>query len=75
MVTKPIVKTLSDHISLMALANVDDLATVLAWMAAGRVRAVYDRRGTLAEAAELFRYLGTGRTRGKNVVTFPDTLP
>lgn len=61
-------------VSLMALANAEDLATILGWMAAGRVRAVHDRRGTLAEAPELMRYLGTGRTRGKSVVTFPENV-
>lgn len=59
-------------VSLMALSNAADLTTILGWMAAGRVRAVYDRRGTLADVPELVRHLGTRRARGKNVVTFPE---
>ena len=49
--------------------NATDLAAVAALMVEGKVRPVIDRRHTLDEVQEAVRYLGTGRVRGKIVVT------
>jgi len=56
-------------VPLMAMPNVADLADVAARVEAGTLRVVVDRRYRLDEVPEALRYLGTGRSRGKSVVT------
>lgn len=46
-----------------------DLVAVAELVAQGKVRAVIDRRHALGEVQEAVRYLGSGRVRGKIVVT------
>jgi NADPH:quinone reductase-like Zn-dependent oxidoreductase len=52
----------------MAKVNPNDLAFVGGLLANGRLRAVIDRRYTLAEVPEAMRYQGTWHARGKLVV-------
>jgi NADPH:quinone reductase-like Zn-dependent oxidoreductase len=47
----------------------EDLVFLNGLLEAGRVVPVIDKRYPLREAAEAFRYLGTGHARGKVVVT------
>lgn len=56
-------------VPLMATPNVVDLADVAARVEAGTLRVIVDRRYRLDEVPEALRYLGTGRSRGKSVVT------
>lgn len=56
-------------VPLMAMPNAADLADVAARVASGTLRVVIDRRYGIDEVPEALRYLGTGRTRGKSVVT------
>ncbi len=46
-----------------------DLAYMKELLEAGKVVPVIDRRYTLSEVAEAFRYLGEGHARGKVVIT------
>ncbi len=55
-------------VPLMAKPSKDDLTTVAAWMEAGTVRAVLDRRYTLEDGPEALRYLGAGHSVGKSVI-------
>lgn len=48
-----------------------DMETLRDLLAAGKLRPVIDRRFTLAETAEAFRYMGDGHPQGKVVVTVP----
>jgi NADPH:quinone reductase-like Zn-dependent oxidoreductase len=56
------------QVTLFAEANRADLAILRDMFEAGTLRAVIDRRFTLAEVPEAIEYLEQGRTRGKNVV-------
>jgi NADPH:quinone reductase-like Zn-dependent oxidoreductase len=67
-------KMLSPFVSqkfLMILAdlNPQDLAALGTLMQSGKLTPVIDRRYTLSEAPEAFRYLETGHARGKVVLT------
>jgi NADPH:quinone reductase-like Zn-dependent oxidoreductase len=52
-------------VNFVAKINSDDLAIMGELMAAGKVRAVIDRRYDLSQAADALRYLGTTHARGK----------
>jgi NADPH:quinone reductase-like Zn-dependent oxidoreductase len=58
--------------SFIAKITPDDLATLAAMVAAGTVRPVVDRF-PMTEAADAFRALGAGHSRGKNVFYWPQT--
>jgi NADPH:quinone reductase-like Zn-dependent oxidoreductase len=61
----------SQHFGFMLSAlNSADLATLGGMMADGKIKAVIDRTYRISELPEAIRYLETGRTRGKVVVTF-----
>jgi NADPH:quinone reductase-like Zn-dependent oxidoreductase len=53
----------------IAKVNQEDLTTLGQLMAAGKVRPVIDRRYSLSEAPEAFRYMEAGHARGKVIVT------
>jgi NADPH:quinone reductase-like Zn-dependent oxidoreductase len=53
----------------VAKFNPEDLETLRAWLEAGTVRPVVDRRYTLSEVADAFRYMGEGHAQGKVVIT------
>lgn len=53
----------------IAKVNESDLITVSELMAAGKVTPVIDKRYRLSEAREAFRYMETGRARGKVIIT------
>lgn len=57
------------HFSMM-LASIEprDLEQLAAWIVAGRLRPVIDRRYTLREVPDALRYLETGRARGKVII-------
>ena len=50
-------------------ANQTDLVCLKEWIEVGKVKPVVDKCYPLTEAAEAFRYLGTGHARGKVVIT------
>jgi len=52
-----------------AKANQGDLVTLKGLLEARKVVPVIDKRYSLSEAAEAFRYLGAGHARGKVVIT------
>ncbi|MES2640214.1 MAG: NAD(P)-dependent alcohol dehydrogenase [Myxococcota bacterium] len=56
-------------VPLVARPDPADLLALRAFVEAGQVKPVVDRRYTLAEVPEAMRYLGQGRTRGKSVIT------
>lgn len=56
----------------IAKGKKEDLAMLGDLMAAGKIKAVIDRRYCLSEAAEAFRYIVEGHARGKVVITFED---
>lgn len=49
--------------------SADDLVILTEWIEAGKVNPVIDRRYSLSEVPEAFRYFGEGRHRGKIVIT------
>jgi NADPH:quinone reductase-like Zn-dependent oxidoreductase len=51
--------------SVLARINSDDLITLGAWVAEGKLRPVLDRRYALAQTAEAVRYVETCHARGK----------
>ena len=53
----------------LADLNPQDLAALGTLMHSGKLSPVIDRRYTLSEAPEAFRYLETGHARGKVVLT------
>jgi NADPH:quinone reductase-like Zn-dependent oxidoreductase len=53
----------------LAKINKGDLTTLGEWIAAGKVTPVIDRRYSLREVPEAFRYLEEGHARGKVVIT------
>jgi len=55
---------------ILSALNSEDLATLAGMMADGKIRSVIDRTYKISELPEAIRYLETGRTRGKVVVTF-----
>ncbi len=61
--------TRQPFVPLMATPNPADLAAVAELVASGAVRPVIDRRFPLGEAADAMRYLGSGRVRGKCLLT------
>jgi NADPH:quinone reductase-like Zn-dependent oxidoreductase len=54
---------------LTTVENEADLAVVKGFVEAGSVRPIIDRTYPLSQAAEAIRYVETGHTRGKTVVT------
>jgi NADPH:quinone reductase-like Zn-dependent oxidoreductase len=56
-------------VNFIAKIRSEDLAVMGELMAAGKVRAVIDRRYDLSQAADALRYLGTTHARGKIVIT------
>jgi len=56
------------QLTLFAESNQADLETLRDLLEAGSLRAVIDRRFSLAEVPDAIDYLEQGRTRGKNVV-------
>jgi NADPH:quinone reductase-like Zn-dependent oxidoreductase len=61
----------SQHFGFMLSAmNPQDLATVAAMMADGKIKSIIDRTYPISELPEAIRYIETGRARGKVVVTF-----
>lgn len=52
-------------------ASQEDLAAVAGLLESGKIRTVVDRRYPLAEAQEAFRYLESGRARGKVIIDVP----
>jgi NADPH:quinone reductase-like Zn-dependent oxidoreductase len=61
----------SQHFGFMLSAlNTDDLTTLGGMMADGKIKAVIDRTYKISELPEAIRYIETGRTRGKVIVTF-----
>jgi NADPH:quinone reductase-like Zn-dependent oxidoreductase len=56
----------------IAKVNPEDLSILSDLMAAGKIKAVIDRRYRLSEAAEAFRYMEEGHARGKVVITIED---
>lgn len=61
------------QVTLFAESNREDLAILRDMLEAGSLRAVIDRRFSLAEVPEAIEYLEQGRTRGKNVVLIDST--
>jgi NADPH:quinone reductase-like Zn-dependent oxidoreductase len=55
----------------VAKFNKADMEALRDLLAAGKLRPVIDRRFTLAETAEAFRYMGDGHPQGKVAVTVP----
>jgi NADPH:quinone reductase-like Zn-dependent oxidoreductase len=53
---------------MLASLEADDLEFLAQQLAAGSLRAVIDRRYSLAELPEAMRYLETGRVRGKVLI-------
>jgi NADPH:quinone reductase-like Zn-dependent oxidoreductase len=53
----------------VAKFNQEDLETLRAWLEAGTVKPVVDRRYALSEIADAFRYMGEGHAQGKVVIT------
>jgi NADPH:quinone reductase-like Zn-dependent oxidoreductase len=53
----------------VAKTNRADLETMIELIGAGKVKPVIDRRFALQEVPEAMRYVGTGRARGKVVIT------
>jgi NADPH:quinone reductase-like Zn-dependent oxidoreductase len=53
----------------IARINKEDLTTVGEFMASGRVTPVIDRRYSLTEVREAFRYVEKGHARGKVIIT------
>ena len=52
----------------IARMNKEDLTTVGEFMAAGKATPVIDKRYTLSETSEAFRYMEKGHARGKVVI-------
>ena len=52
----------------IARANPEDLATIRELMASGKVTPVIDRRYSLRETREAFRYMEEGHARGKVIL-------
>jgi NADPH:quinone reductase-like Zn-dependent oxidoreductase len=61
------------QVTLFAESNREDLAILRDMLEAGSLRAVIDRRFSLAEVPQAIDYLEQGRTRGKNVVLIDST--
>lgn len=59
--------------SMLASIEAEDLEFLAQQLAAGKLRAVIDRRYPLAELPEAMRYLETGRVRGKLLLDLGDT--
>lgn len=59
------------RITLMARVNHEDLVALKDLVDAGKLTPVIDRTYPLSEVAEAFRYFGTGRVRGKVVISIP----
>jgi NADPH:quinone reductase-like Zn-dependent oxidoreductase len=55
---------------MMSALKPEDLATLAAWMAEGKIKSVIDRTYKFSEVPEAIRYVETGRARGKVVVRF-----
>jgi len=55
---------------MLSSLNPEDLATLAGMMADGKIKSVIDRTYKISELPEAIRYLETGRTRGKVIVTF-----
>ena len=55
-------------ISLLAKLNPQDLNTIAAHIAEGRVTPVIDRRYSLSEVPDAVLYLGKGHARGKVII-------
>ena len=55
--------------TLMTSENAEDLIVLTELIESGTVTPVIDRTYPLSEAAEAIRYVETGHTRGKTVVT------
>jgi NADPH:quinone reductase-like Zn-dependent oxidoreductase len=49
--------------------NQEDLVVMKELLEAGKVAPVIDKRFTLSEISEAFRYLGAGHAKGKVVIT------
>jgi NADPH:quinone reductase-like Zn-dependent oxidoreductase len=49
--------------------NTDDMAYMVELCSTGKVRPVIDRRYSLSEVPEAFRYLGDGHAKGKVIIT------
>ena len=56
----------------IAKGRKEDLTMLGDLMAAGKIKAVIDRRYRLSNAAEAFRYMEEGHARGKVIITFED---
>jgi NADPH:quinone reductase-like Zn-dependent oxidoreductase len=73
MVVGPLISLFSDRWSGLMLwwkpFDRDDLATLTALIAAGKVRPVIDRRFPLSEIVEALRWVADGRAAGKVVIT------
>jgi NADPH:quinone reductase-like Zn-dependent oxidoreductase len=59
------------RVTLSAKANAGDLTALADLVEAGKLAPVIDRTYPLSEAADAFRYLGTGRAGGKIAITIP----
>ncbi len=57
-----------------AVPKEDDLLTIKELLESGQVRAVIDQCYPLSDTADALRYLETGRTRGKVVITIGDGI-
>ncbi len=56
---------------MMANVNQKDLVLLKELVESGKIKPFIDKRYTLSEAPEAFRYLGAGHARGKVVITVP----
>src|SRR5438128_324624 len=56
----------------VAKSNSEDLVTLKALMAAGKMRPVIDRRYRLSETPQAIKYLGEGKARGKIVISIAE---
>jgi NADPH:quinone reductase-like Zn-dependent oxidoreductase len=54
---------------IMAVKPTTEMAFIIEQIESGKIRPVIDKKYTLSEAAEAFRYLAEGRARGKVVIT------
>jgi NADPH:quinone reductase-like Zn-dependent oxidoreductase len=58
-----------------AQTNASDYEMIAKWMAEGKVKAVIEKEFELEKAAEAFKHLKTGRTKGKLVIKVCEEEP